>query len=360
MASATPSRNVPSTVRNNNRYPEEGDRDMTYVPHLQLTALLLAVLSTFLMVSVGMVLLFFPQFPLRLIVNAGDLLLPLPNDNLQQILESIIRIGGGLLSSQALACILLLYPMVSSFHSIGEGREKSYLQLWNLRTSIAVQCVTGLVVIAVGLLNDRSGSTSTGTFQKVTFSLLAFGFTVLVLAFFSAMLSFWPAAALPFVVGMAAENNSTGTVASVAATRTRRATFENDDHTPESLREPLMPTRSTQESDDDPIEDEGNWGFEGDQERSEEDTAVAVSDTEGSQEFESTSRICGTRRLLALAAPQVIYLYIGCITLLIRMPFSLAIPHFISTTLGVLSRGEFDQARREIVWLFVLGTVDAW
>ena len=75
---------------------------------------------------------------------------------------------------------------------------------------------------------------------------------------------------------------------------------------------------------------------------------------------EGTSRIRGTRRLLALAAPQVIYLYIGCITLLIRLPFSLAIPHFVSTTLGGLSRGEFDVARREIFWLFILGTIDAW
>ena len=68
-----------------------------------------------------------------------------------------------------------------------------------------------------------------------------------------------------------------------------------------------------------------------------------------------TSRIRGTRRLLKLAAPQVMYLYIGCITLLVRLPFSLSIPHFVSTTLGALAQGQFDRARREILWLFILG-----
>jgi ATP-binding cassette subfamily B (MDR/TAP) protein 9 len=62
---------------------------------------------------------------------------------------------------------------------------------------------------------------------------------------------------------------------------------------------------------------------------------------------------------LKLAAPQVSYLYIGCVTLLVRLPFSLCIPHFVSTTLGALSQGQFDRARREIFWLFLLGTIDA-
>eukprot|EP00934_Nitzschia_sp_Nitz4_P005594 Nitzschia sp. Nitz4//scaffold331_size19140//10591//13853//NITZ4_008734-RA/size19140-processed-gene-0.38-mRNA-1//-1//CDS//3329548182//5584//frame0 len=87
---------------------------------------------------------------------------------------------------------------------------------------------------------------------------------------------------------------------------------------------------------------------------------------------EPMSRIRGTRRLLKLVAPEVSFLYIGCITLLIRLPFSLAIPHFVSTTLGSLAADSPEQgfwvfldpsslhkARREIMWIFVLGTVDA-
>jgi ABC-type multidrug transport system fused ATPase/permease subunit len=72
-----------------------------------------------------------------------------------------------------------------------------------------------------------------------------------------------------------------------------------------------------------------------------------------------TSRIRGTLRLLSLAKPQTMYLYIGCITLLVRLPFSFSIPHFVSTTLGALSQSEYEKARREIMWLFLLGTIDA-
>jgi hypothetical protein len=79
-----------------------------------------------------------------------------------------------------------------------------------------------------------------------------------------------------------------------------------------------------------------------------------LEDTEG-----STSRVRGTVRLLKLAQPQVLYLYIGCITLLIRLPFSLCIPHFVSTTLVALTQGDFHRGRHEVLWLFVLGTIDA-
>ena len=47
----------------------------------------------------------------------------------------------------------------------------------------------------------------------------------------------------------------------------------------------------------------------------------------------------GTWRLLQLASSQVLYLYLGCVVLLILLPFSLAIPHFVSTTLAALGCG---------------------
>ena len=74
---------------------------------------------------------------------------------------------------------------------------------------------------------------------------------------------------------------------------------------------------------------------------------------------QETSRIVGTRRLLSLAAPQVFYLYLGCAILLIRLPFSLSIPHFVSTTLGALGRGDYQSARSDILLLFLLGSIDA-
>ena len=60
-----------------------------------------------------------------------------------------------------------------------------------------------------------------------------------------------------------------------------------------------------------------------------------------------------------MAKPQTMYLYIGCITLLVRLPFSLSIPHFVSTTLGALSQSQYGRAKKEILWLFILGTIDA-
>lgn len=72
-----------------------------------------------------------------------------------------------------------------------------------------------------------------------------------------------------------------------------------------------------------------------------------------------SSRITGTRRLMKLAAPQMFYLYLGCIVLLIRLPFSISIPHFVSTTLGALSRQEYDAALRSIILLFTMGSIDA-
>ncbi|GMH53546.1 hypothetical protein TL16_g01475 [Triparma laevis f. inornata] len=66
-----------------------------------------------------------------------------------------------------------------------------------------------------------------------------------------------------------------------------------------------------------------------------------------------------TTRLLSLAIPHRAYLYAGCIALLIRLPFSLSIPHFVSEALGSLSRSEIDTAYHNIILLFVAGTVDA-
>jgi hypothetical protein len=86
----------------------------------------------------------------------------------------------------------------------------------------------------------------------------------------------------------------------------------------------------------------------------ENDTVTSV-DERG----ESTSRQRGTSRLLKLAGNQSVYLWIGIAVLLVRLPFSLAIPHFVSATIASLINEDFIGARREILLLFLLGTVDA-
>lgn len=81
--------------------------------------------------------------------------------------------------------------------------------------------------------------------------------------------------------------------------------------------------------------------------------------TDDLEDIDGTGRIRGTRRLLQLVAPEVTYLYAGCFVLLCRLPFSLAMPHFVSTTLAALGTGNFSVARHEILLLFLAGTIDA-
>lgn len=83
---------------------------------------------------------------------------------------------------------------------------------------------------------------------------------------------------------------------------------------------------------------------------------ITVEEGEQQQEF---SRITGIRRIIKLAGPHTFYLYLGCLVLLVRLPFSLSIPHFVSTTIGALSRSEYDKATLNIGLLFGFGTIDA-
>ena len=75
------------------------------------------------------------------------------------------------------------------------------------------------------------------------------------------------------------------------------------------------------------------------------------------------SRLTGIRRFWQFIFQSnksvLLSLYSGCIVLLIRLPLSLAIPHFVSTTLGALSRENYRQAEQQILMLLVVGTMDA-
>jgi ATP-binding cassette subfamily B (MDR/TAP) protein 9 len=82
-----------------------------------------------------------------------------------------------------------------------------------------------------------------------------------------------------------------------------------------------------------------------------------VHETRGDAQLES--RIAGSRRLLKLAGPHAFYLFIGCLVLLVRLPFSLSIPHFVSVTLGALAKAEYETAKMSILFLFLFGTIDA-
>ena len=90
-------------------------------------------------------------------------------------------------------------------------------------------------------------------------------------------------------------------------------------------------------------------------------TDVDMEELNGQDHHDSNShgRITGTKRLIKLAGPQSFYLYMGCIVLLIRLPFSMSIPHFVSETIGALAKSDYDDAKYNIYLLLGLGTVDA-
>ena len=98
------------------------------------------------------------------------------------------------------------------------------------------------------------------------------------------------------------------------------------------------------------------------------DKKDVVSNTEASsEEYEricateevTSSRLRGTTRLLKLAGSESMYLWLGIIVLLIRLPFSLSIPNFVSVVIGDLINADYDGAKRNILLLFLLGSVDS-
>jgi len=116
-----------------------------------------------------------------------------------------------------------------------------------------------------------------------------------------------------------------------------------------------------------PLLEDVNGGMDGDNDieaSSNNDTNDDAAENNGNDidapvEAPFENRITGTKRLIKLAGPHTFYLYAGCIVLLIRLPFSLSIPHFISETLGALARSNYSEAKMNIFLLFALGTVDA-
>ena len=73
----------------------------------------------------------------------------------------------------------------------------------------------------------------------------------------------------------------------------------------------------------------------------------------------TSSRLRGTTRLLKLAGDQSMYLWLGIAVLLIRLPFSLSIPNFVSAVIGDLIDADYDGAKRNVLILFLLGSVDS-
>ena len=86
-------------------------------------------------------------------------------------------------------------------------------------------------------------------------------------------------------------------------------------------------------------------------------TPLLPSETQTAEEEQTTKN--PTRRLLSLAIPHRLYLYLGCFALLVRLPFSLSIPHFVSECIGALNRSDYTAAKSNVFLVLAAGTVDA-
>lgn len=236
----------------------------------------------------------------------------------------LARVVGCVFLGQTLSAASLLYPTVSAIYaststqSLFAGNPKDEVTLDKFRSVLASLALIGLLLIVGGLVDDRTSDRSDDASCTSIQSTIIIGSGAVTLTFAcgSMMFSFWSP-----TPSTTESNNDTDSVLP--------QTIEGGE-----LSAPLLPSG-----------DPTNEDTEGPSE--------AMVETTESEE--PTSRIRGTKRLLKLAAPQVFYLYVGCAVLLVRLPFSLAIPHFVSTALGAVSRGDFAGARVEVLLLFILG-----
>lgn len=290
-------------------------KEFEFVPGLQRNSALLSFVVSVVMFITGSALLLFPTPVAHIFFQETMVLQPLD--------MTLSRMAGAGLLAQALSCFVLLLPM---YH---DWSVPTKVSVDKCRTAVGLQGVLSLLFIICGLLDDRVGESG----SRQSFWLLALGFGILIVSSFGLMLSFWP---ILEDEEEAPANDRSGHNAAV-----ERDTVGGNEDT-----EPLLSSSEEAANDE-------QTSYRLLEEPSEPDVAVEEEDSE------PTSRIRGTRRLLKLAKPEVFYLYVGCATLLVRLPFSLSIPHFVSTTLGCVARGDFDGARREILLLFILGSIDA-
>ena len=254
--------------------------------------------------------------------------------------------------SRVIGALLTLFSLTGCFLVVSSIYRKN--SRMPCRLTLASQAILGLSFVLVGLAedflaptgpdeNDNNKTTRCGKLKEA--SLIISGSLIIVLAALGLVSSFWPQS-----ISLADQSD--------ARTRSDGVTSRDIDianNNDNDLTEPLLSAEDQSQSGDD-IEAhiEEASGDAGDETRT-TNGANADHDADGF----ASSRITGTRRLIKLAAPQMFWIYLGCVVLLIRLPFSIAQPHFVSTTLGALSRQDWDAAKIEILLLFLLGIIDA-
>ena len=333
------------------------------------------VLSSCLFVS-GLLLVLIPSSTIGLLFpcleneDAGET--GITKSPLNELELTLSRLVGGVLTSFSLTGCLSVVP--SMHHKKSRAR---------CRITLASQAILGLSFVVIGLTEDFLASTdpdnNTSRCGKLKeASLVIGGSAIIVLAAMGLVASFWPYSAVLDDQSDALRSTGSGGVtrrhiSNVADTNdndltepllstedqskrstgsggvTRRHISNVADTNDNDLTEPLLSTEDQSQNGDD---------IEANMEEVSGDAGGETTTTADVDGFAS-SRITGTRRLIKLAAPQMFWIYVGCVVLLIRLPFSIAQPHFVSTTLGALSRQDWDAAKTEILLLFLMGIIDA-
>jgi len=67
----------------------------------------------------------------------------------------------------------------------------------------------------------------------------------------------------------------------------------------------------------------------------------------------------GLKRMFQFAMLEKTIIGMGCLALMIRLPFSLAIPHFVSEAIAEVGDGNRDEACKQVFLLFIAGTIDS-
>lgn len=151
-------------------------------------------------------------------------------------------------------------------------------------------------------------------------------------------------------------NQGTPVTSSLCCCCTNQRRILPDSQQNDGISEPLLPNREF-------VPDNNAIASGASVESQREDNSAAANNAETAlndePEDKASSRLRGTTRLLKLAGSQTMYLWLGIVVLLIRLPFSLSIPNFVSAVIGDLIDADYDGARRNVLLLFLLGSVDS-
>mmetsp|Transcript_10640 Transcript_10640/g.18126 ORF Transcript_10640/g.18126 Transcript_10640/m.18126 type:complete len:932 (-) Transcript_10640:41-2836(-) len=378
--------------RRNNRASSHRPRQRKCAP-ARIAALFFSLLLTAALLTFGIIFLVLP-------ITARNMLYPCltrsedeaSNDDSNIIVESdTVRIAGACFLSVAVSSLGLLTPLLPCCHygKKIDSNESSLTDYFFLRTLFFLHGTMGLTLIVIGLINlddaefshfyDKTHSAHCSSVKDQT--ILWAGVGILCLTSFGLMCTFLPvSASRNDERGIQNNQRSQNNSRSWCCRRRRRTAIPRQIFT--DNQEPLLHqyedglrvndensvlSDSLYRSPPNNADDENNSTLDEHNSSESSDTETIPTISEADEEMnnpvqnagQKTSRLRGTARLLKLAGKESFYLWLGIAVLLIRLPFSLSIPHFVSTTIGSLIDDDYDGAKRNVLLLFLSGTVDA-